>query len=476
MRKFLLVISVLLLTTVPLVSSSSEDIEQYDPRSGFSRLIQDSSPAIVNVSIIQDSSSEQLSMLLNFEELLKSLVEGKSIKKAVPEEILSSGSGFVIDKSGIIVTNYHVVQNAKEIFVTFSDNKSVPAKLLGIDPQTDLAVLKVEVNQNLPYLSFGDSNSAKVGDWVVAIGNPFGLGGSASIGIISARARDLKIGATEFLQTDAAINSGNSGGPLFNIHGEVIGINTAMMSTQRGGGSIGVGFAIPSNSAVPIIKVLSQGKKVEHGWLGIVMQPVTEELIEPFKLKEVTGILVTTVVKDSPANKATILPGDVILEFNHNKVTTGSQLYQSVLRSKPGSDANILISRHGKLINLNVKMGKFEDPNLQDQSNEIYQNIKNVFQSPELGLTVGNIEPNMLPKCTEDTITGVIVLKAEHGNDAPSKNLRKGDVISQINQLAVANISDFKNAIKKTNRNKSVALLVHRNNFPSIFIPVKLKK
>ncbi|QGR02874.1 Do family serine endopeptidase [Ehrlichia ruminantium] len=475
MRKFLLVISALLLTITPLVSLSSENIEQYDPRSGFSKLIQDSSPAIVNISIIQDLTSEQFPLLLNFEELLKNLIEGKLTKKEIPHEILSAGSGFVIDKSGIIVTNYHVVQNAKEIFVTFSDNKSVSAKLLGTDPQTDLAVLKVDVKQKLPCLSFGDSNSAKVGDWVVAIGNPFGLGGSASIGIISARARDLNIGATEFLQTDAAINSGNSGGPLFNIHGEVIGINTAIISTQRGGGSIGVGFAIPSNSAVPIIEVLSQGKKVEHGWLGIVMQPITEELIEPFKLKEAAGVLVTTVIKDSPASKAALLPGDVILEFNSNKITAGSQLYQSVLRSKPESDVNILISRNGKLMNLTVKIGKLEDHNLHNQDNQINQDVKNIFQSPELGLTVGNIESNMIPKCTEIP-TGVIVLKTENSNDAPSKNLRKGDIISQINQLTITSISDFKHAIRKASKNKSIALLVHRDGFPPLFIPIKMKK
>ncbi|AAZ68876.1 Do family serine endopeptidase [Ehrlichia canis] len=471
MRRFLLLLT-LILANIPISNLIAQGTEQYDPRSGFSKLIKESTPAVVNVSIVHDVTNEQFP-LITIEELLRSILEGKQIKKDVPQEILSAGSGFVVDESGIIVTNYHVVHNAKEVYITFSNNKSIPAKILGVDPQTDLAVLKVEVNEKLPYLDFGDSDTAMVGDWVVAIGNPFGLGGSASIGIISARARDLNIGtATEFLQTDAAINKGNSGGPLFNVDGKVIGINTAILSTQKGGGNIGVGFAIPSNSAVPIIKVLSQGKKVEHGWLGVVMQPITEELVEPFKLKEVSGALITNIVKGSPADKAKLLPGDIILEFNGTKINSISQLHQLVLRSEANNEVTLVVSRNGSIINISVKIGKFENPDPSE--NEL---PKDSVQSHELGLTVGNIKHNQIMSndTTEEEVKGVMILNVDYTSNASTKNIRKGDIILQINQSPINNLEDFKNVMKKVRKNKSAALLISRDNI-SMFVTVKLKQ
>ncbi|ABD44943.1 peptidase Do family protein [Ehrlichia chaffeensis str. Heartland] len=471
MKRFLLLILVLILANVPIGSFADQKAEQYDPRSGFSKLIKESTPAVVNISIVHDLIQEQFP-LITLEELLRNILEGKPVKKDIPQEVLSAGSGFVVDESGIIVTNYHVVHNAKEVYVTFSDNKSIPAKILGVDPQTDLAVLKVEVNEKLPYLEFGDSDKTMVGDWVVAIGNPFGLGGSASIGIISARARDLNIGtATEFLQTDAAINKGNSGGPLFNIDGKVIGINTAILSTQKGGGNIGVGFAIPSNNAVSIIKVLSQGKKVEHGWLGVVMQPITEELVEPLQLKEVGGALITNVVKGSPASKANLLPGDIILEFNGTKINSISQLHQLVLRSEADNEVKLLVSRNGSIISILVKIGKFENPDISENGMP-----KDAIQSPELGLTVGSVQRNNIyNNIEEEEAKGVVILDIDSTSNASTRNIRKGDIILQINQSPVNNLEDFKNVMKKVRKNKSVALLISRDNI-SAFVTVKLKQ
>ena len=475
MQRSLLLILILVLIGTPVsYLIAEENSEQYDPRLGFSKLIRESTPAVVNVSIVQDLTYEQFPFL-SIEELLRYLLEGRPLKRDMPQQVLSAGSGFVVQESGIIVTNYHVIHNAKEIYITFSDNKSVPAKILGIDPQTDLAVLKVDVNQKLPYLSFGDSDTAMVGEWVVAIGNPFGLGGSASIGIISARARDLNIGtATEFLQTDAAINKGNSGGPLFNINGKVIGINTAILS-QKGGGNIGVGFAIPSNSALPIIKILSQGKKVEHGWLGILMQSVTEELVEPLNLKKATGVLVVNTVKHSPAEQAKLTPGDVILEFNGIKINSLSHLHQLVLKSAANDEIELTISRNGNIIKVPVKVGKFEDFN-SSPTNEIN---KDAVMSSELGLTLGDIKRHS-PKSNyiedeEDEIKGVVILNIDHNSDAATKNIRKGDIILQINQLKINNLVDFKDVMKKVRKNKSVALLINRDN-ASMFVTVKLKQ
>ncbi|AHC39552.1 Do family serine endopeptidase [Ehrlichia muris] len=474
MKRFLLLILILTFVNIPIANLAADKEEQYDPRSGFSKLIKESIPAVVNVSIVHDLTQEQFP-LITIEDLLRNILEGKPLKKDAPQEVLSAGSGFVVDESGIIVTNYHVVHSAKEVYVTFSDNKSIPAKILGVDPQTDLAVLKVEVNEKLPYLDFGDSDTTMVGDWVVAIGNPFGLGGSASIGIISARARDLNIGtATEFLQTDAAINKGNSGGPLFNIDGKVIGINTAILSTQKGGGNIGVGFAIPSNSAIPIIKVLSQGKKVEHGWLGVVMQPITEELVEPLKLKEVSGALITNVIKGSPANKAALLPGDIILEFNGTKINSISQLHQLVLRSEADNEVKLLVSRNGSIMNILVKIGKFENPDTDTSDNE---NSKDIVQSPQLGLTVSNIKHNKITSnnTEEEEVKGVMIIEIDSKSNASTKNIRKGDIILQINQSPVNNLEDFKHIMKKVRKDKSVALLISRDNI-SAFVSVKLKQ
>ncbi|MGN7618775.1 MAG: Do family serine endopeptidase [Ehrlichia sp.] len=475
MQKSLLLILILVLAVIPFNHSVAEESsEQYDPRLGFSELIREASPAVVNVSIVQDLTYEQFPFT-GIEEILRYLFEGRPPRKDMPQQVLSAGSGFVVEESGVIVTNYHVIHNAKEIHITFSDNKSVPAKVLGVDPQTDLAVLKVEVNQKLPYLSFGDSDTAMVGEWVVAIGNPFGLGGSASIGIISARARDLNIGtATEFLQTDAAINRGNSGGPLFNIHGKVIGINTALLSTQRGGGNIGVGFAIPSNSALPIIKVLSQGKKVEHGWLGIVMQPITEELVEPLNLKKSSGVLIVNTVKHSPAEKAKLARGDVILEFNGIKINSMSHLYQLVLKSSANDEIVLTISRNGNIMKTPVKVGRLEDFNPTE-----HEINKDTVKSSELGLTLGDIKRHSLKsnyiENEGDETKGVVVLNIDNDSDAATKNIRKGDVIVQINQLEINNLTDFKDAMKKVRKSKSVALLINRDNL-FMFITVKLKQ
>ncbi len=299
---------------------------------GLADLVEELIPAVVNISSEQIIKQENNSRTRvpsmpgnNFFDDFREFFErfdqffmdrGPSVNK----EVVLLGSGFIIDKGGTIVTNYHVIKNAQDITVTMNDNTYFKAEVSGYDAKTDLAVLKIKADKDLPFVAFGDSDKARVGDTVIAIGNPFGLGGSVSTGIISARSRDISIGTmNEFIQTDAAINRGNSGGPLFDLNGKVIGINTAIYSPSESGGNVGIGFAIPSNLAMSIIDTLKSGKKIKHGWLGVQVQPITKEFAESLGLKDIKGALVASIVKDSPAEKGGIKVGDILLEFDGKK-------------------------------------------------------------------------------------------------------------------------------------------------------------
>ncbi|WP_333023076.1 DegQ family serine endoprotease [Wolbachia endosymbiont of Pentidionis agamae] len=389
----------------------------------------------------------------------------------VNKEIISLGSGFIIDKNGIIVTNYHVIKNAKEITVTTSDNSFYKAKILGQDVKTDLAVLKIYTDKPLSYVKLGDSDKAKVGDTVIAIGNPFGLGGSVSTGIISARSRDISIGTIgEFIQTDAAINKGNSGGPLFNTSGEVIGINTAIFSPSESGGNVGIGFAIPSTSVVGIIDELKNGKKVKHGWLGVQVQPITKEFANSLGLKGTNGALVAYVVKDSPADKAKIKGGDIILEFNGEKIERMVQLPYAVSKTKPGNKVTVKVLRGGKEVSRHVTVGESSSEEDQGDNNVLYNQEKNQLKSDQIGLTVANLSSESQEK------HGIIVVDVDSNSNAALRGIRKGDIILQVNQFDVKNVNDFHKEVtevaKKEDRD-SILLLIKRNG-NHFFLSIKL--
>ncbi|QXK91644.1 Do family serine endopeptidase [Neoehrlichia mikurensis] len=478
-KRFLLLI---LLTLISTTSSFADTSHLHNQ--GFSHLTKKLIPGVVNISTEQVISNGERykggKQFFRFpgiprgmlEEFLENFEPFFNKMPSEPREATSLGSGFIIDESGIIVTNYHVIANATKITVTFSDNTQARASVLGTDPQTDIAVLKVKVNKKLAYVKLGNSDNALVGDWVLAIGNPFGLGVSVSTGIISARGRDIDMGTSnEFLQTDAAINRGHSGGPLFNTDGEVIGINTAIFSPQQGGGNVGIAFAIPSNSAAPIINILSQGKKVEHGWLGIVVQAITQDMLESLNMKNTNGVLIASVVKDSPADKAGLKPGDVILEFNGVKTEKAQQLTQLVRRAEANKKATMKIYRNGNTISINVNIGKLSS---NDQVSDTTPQDAQIINNEALGLTVGNIPQDYKTNETND-VSGVIVLKIDRESDAFSKGIRKNDIITQVNQTIIKNTADFKNAIKKAKSKKSILLRIQRENNPQIFIAIKLK-
>ena len=295
-----------------------------------------------------------------FEEFFDDFFDDED-KEGLPRKVSSLGSGFVIDPSGLIVTNNHVIEGADEIIINFTDGTKLKVtKILGHDPKTDLALLKVEPKKPLHAATFGDSGKMRVGDWVMAIGNPFGLGGSVTVGIISATKRDINAGPyDDFLQTDAAINRGNSGGPLFNMDGQVIGVNTAIISPT--GGSIGIGFAVPSNSAVQVVDQLKQYGETRRGWLGVHVQNVTDEIAESLGLQEPKGALVATVSPDSPAAAAGIQPSDVILSFDGQPIENMRSLPRAVAATPIGKSVPVEVLRKGQTVDINVTVGRLPE-------------------------------------------------------------------------------------------------------------------
>lgn len=447
---------------------------------GFADLADRLLPSVVNISTEQTVESEEPSSggaIFGFPPGLfpRGLFEGlfNGLEPFVqeqpkPRKVVSLGSGFIVDKSGLIVTNYHVIANAQDIQIKFSDGSTTKAAVIGTDPKTDLAVLKVNVEKDLDHVRLGNSDNARVGEWVLAIGNPFGLGGSVSVGIISGRSRDINIGtASEFLQTDAAINRGHSGGPLFNAQGEVIGVNTAIISLQDGG-NVGVAFAIPSNNAARIIDVLSRGEKVEHGWLGVVAQRVTEGMKEALGLDEVRGALISNVVKDSPAEKGGIKVGDVILEFNGKKIDDMPQLTYVISRTGVNKKVKVVVLRDKQLVNLKVVVGKL--PEGQGGTG-----VAADTGAERLGITVGN-----LPQGKSDSkVDGVLILKVDVNSDAYAEGIRRGDILVGIDSAPVTSVADLTRELERLKEKQEgsvVLLLVKKGESPPIYVPVRLKR
>ncbi|MDR2609422.1 MAG: DegQ family serine endoprotease [Rickettsiales bacterium] len=453
---------------------------------GLADLVEELIPAVVNISseqIIKQESNNRTRIPFtprnNFFDDFREFFEhfdqffmdrGPSINR----EVVLLGSGFIIDKSGTIVTNYHVIKNAQDITVTMNDNTYFKAEVLGYDAKTDLAVLQIKADKDLSFVAFGDSDKARVGDTVMAIGNPFGLGGSVSTGIISARSRDISIGTmNEFIQTDAAINRGNSGGPLFDLNGKVIGINTAIYSPSESGGNVGIGFAIPSNLAVSIIDTLKSGKKIKHGWLGVQVQPITREFAESLGLKDTKGALVADVVKNSPAEKGGIKAGDILLEFDGKKVERMTQLPQMVSRTEPEKKVQVKLLRSGREVNIKVIIGESTSDS-QGNNQEENESTSDYIT----GLTVSNLPQESKESKNDVPTKGVIVTNVDVNKNVTLRGIKKGDIIMQINGTYIENVESFQNQInlaKEKDKEKAIMLLIYRNG-NQFFTSIKLKK
>lgn len=374
------------------------------------------------------------------------------------------GSGFIIDaEKGYIVTNNHVVAGVDDIKVRLSDKRVFDAKLVGADAKTDIAVVQIKA-KNLTEIKLGDSDKLKVGDFVVAVGSPFGLRGTVSFGIVSAKGRsNLGIEDYEdFIQTDAAINVGNSGGPLVNIDGEVVGINTAILS--RTGGSVGVGFAIPVNMAKGIIAQLVKSGKVTRGWLGVMIQDLTPEVAEKLGLKRAEGALVTRVVEKTPAAKAGLEPGDVIIKYGAQKVENVIKLRHRVAVTRPGSSVKVVVLRKGKEKTLTVAIEKLTDSAVAAATGG--------GGSKDLGLSVQDLTPELSKRLGIKTKGGVAVSTVDEDGPAAEKGIKRGDVIIEVNRRRVKNAADFEAALRKADLGKGVLMLV-ANREGSRFVVLK---
>ncbi|WP_045835221.1 Do family serine endopeptidase [Hyphomicrobium sp. 99] len=392
-------------------------------------------------------------------------------------KISSLGSGFVIDgKEGLIVTNNHVIEGAEEIDINFHDgSKLVVEKILGRDTKADLALLKVSPKKPLADVKFGSSADIEVGDWVMAIGNPFGLGGSVSVGIISAKSRDINSGPyDDYLQTDAAINKGNSGGPLFNMNGEVIGVNTAIISPT--GGSIGIGFAVPSDTVSKVVEQLKQYGEVRRGWLGVKIQTVTGDIAETLGLPENTGALVAAVTPDSPASKAGLVAGDVILKFDGKDVTSMRGLPKMVAQAAVGQAVDVELLRKGQKQNTQVTVGRLED---DDDNTSDLKSDAGKEDDPKgsdiIGLTLSPLSDDLRKKYNlDDKIKGVVVEAVDPQSPAASKGLKPGDVIVEAAQDIVSDPDDVAKSIEKVKKagRKAVLLRVEDSKGDLRFVAV----
>jgi serine protease Do len=379
---------------------------------------------------------------------------------------IALGSGFILDPSGVIVTNNHVVGEAAKVEVILQDNSKYPAKIIGRDPRTDIAVLKIKADKPLPSVGFGDSNAAQVGDWVVAVGNPFGLGGTVTTGIISARGRDIHSGQfDDFLQIDAPINRGNSGGPTFNLSGQVIGINTAIYSPN--GGSVGIGFAIPSNAAKSIVQQIEEHGKVTRGWLGVQIQEVTKPMAASLGLKSDEGAIVAAVSASGPGAKAGLKQGDVVLSFNGIPIKQMRDLPRAVAATGPGSKGSLTVWRKGETVELPVTVGDMpENPQVamahgsNDEANE------DSGQGSALGLEFATLNPQLRRQLQVGReVNGAVITVIQDGSAADSLGFQQGDIIVSINQQPVHNAEEAAKMMKDAaaSPQKNALLLINRH-------------
>ncbi|MGB4192058.1 MAG: Do family serine endopeptidase [Rickettsiales bacterium] len=440
---------------------------------GYADIVEPLIPAVVNISIISKNTNLTMGQMLNFPEgaqleefnklferfnLLQEEDEGEKEDLTKP---LPAGSGFIISSEGYIVTNYHVVNQADKIIVTLSNDQKFEATLVGFDNRTDIAVLKVVSKNPLPFVKFGNSDTHRVGDVVIAIGNPFGLGGTVTSGIISAQARDINASSLNiidnFIQTDAAINRGNSGGPMFDTKGEVIGINFMIVSPT--GDNIGIGFAVPSSVAKPVVDQLIKGGKVHHGWLGVAVQD-TDSIAESLGLEEGVGALVSNVMEDSPAEKSNIQVGDIILKFDGKAITSSKKLPRIVATTAVGKKVDVEIMSKGKNKKISLVVGENDkiankEVNLSDP-----KAIKSMY-----GMSLSELTSAMRKKLNlPSDITGIVVSAIEKKSLASRYGIKQGDIINSVNQNFINNPEELSAIVAeaKKNKRKSIVLLIYR--------------
>lgn len=456
----------------------------------FAPLVKRLKPAVVNIQVTQEPGNKkqegqriipQVPPGSPFEEFFKEF-DKRRRQNPHSRPSVSVGSGFVIDASGLIVTNNHVIDGADKISVSFVDGSRLDAELVGTDPKIDIALLRVKPEKGKPLTAvpWGDSDTGEEGDWVIAIGNPLGLGGTVTAGIISARNRDIRQGSyDDFIQTDASINKGNSGGPLFNVKGEVIGINTAIFS--QSGGSIGIGFAVPANMAKPVVAQLLEYGRTKRGWLGVRIQTVSEDMAEALGLDKARGAMVAGVTEGGPAEAAGLQAGDVIVSFNNRDIAEMRELPRIVAETGVGKAVNVRVWRNGKEETFKVKLGeleKFENTVAKNGGKPKKPSKPAIHTVGAIGLKLSGLNDAVRErfKIDESVEDGVVVLDIAEGSSAAEQNIRPGDLILQVNQKSVETpeaVSDLVDNAVEQGR-KAIVLQIRRNG-NNLFVALKLK-
>mgnify|MGYP000917558301 CR=1 FL=1 len=464
-------IKAILLSIILILSFEVNSISQNAPGS-FADLAEKLMPSVVNISTTTTVTTRSNQFPFQFppgspfEDMFKEFGEPKERKSA------ALGSGFIIDEEGIVVTNNHVIADAEDIIVRVDGDKEYKAKVIGADPLSDIAVLQLDTKEKFTPVKFGNSDKARIGDWVIAIGNPFGLGGTVTSGIISARNRSIGLSRYEdYIQTDASINSGNSGGPLFDMNGDVIGINTAILGRN---GSIGIGFSIPSNSAKLVINQLIKFGETKRGWLGVRIQDVTKEIADVEKLDEPRGALVASVASNSPSEKAGVKAGDIILEFNGERIQEMKQLPIIVARTEVGKKVNVKIWRNKKEISKTITLGRLEtseDFKVADKNSQPKEFVIEDLKINVKEITNEDIKLRKLPNQT----SGLVVTKIK--KDSPLlNNIEINSIILEAQKKKIRTTNDLKQVVKKVlnSNQKTILLVIYNSQNQRRYIGIKL--
>ena len=464
-----ILIVIMILAGAVYVSAASPFSLSSDTPGSFSNLAKNASPSVVNISSVKTISADkapfQFKSPFDSDDPLKDFFD-RFFRGEIPRNYkqTSLGSGFIIDKDGYILTNNHVVERSDEIKVTLMDGREFTATIIGRDPKTDLALIQIKSDRPLIPLSLGDSDKLEVGDWVVAIGNPFGLGNTVTAGIVSAKGRVIGAGPyDDFIQTDASINPGNSGGPLLNMNGEVVGINTAIFS--QSGGNVGIGFAIPFNIAKDLLSQLKKGKVV-RGWLGVVIQKITPALKDKLKLEVDTGVLIADVVKGGPADKAGMARGDVILSFDGKQIKDTHDLPYVVAQTPVGKTVMVELIRKGQGKKLQVIMGELAEERKAPVISE---------ETPDLGFSVDEITPEIARHFGLSDTKGIVVTTVKEGTPAAEAGLMPGDVILEIDNVKVSDIDQFNRKIVTYKAGDTMLFLIKRQGITH-FVTVNVEK
>ncbi|MBD1157215.1 Do family serine endopeptidase [Pelagibacterales bacterium SAG-MED20] len=462
-----------LLLTIFIISFASKVFAKDNPGS-FADLAERLMPSVVNISTTTTITTNtnpfpgfQFPPGSPFEDMFKEFGTPQKRKAS------ALGSGFIIDAKGIVITNNHVIADAEDIVVTVNGEKDYKAKVIGADPLSDIAVLQIDAKEKFIPVNFGDSDKARIGDWVIAIGNPLGLGGTVTSGIISARNRTIGLSRYEdYIQTDASINSGNSGGPLFDMKGDVIGINTAILGRS---GNIGIGFSIPSNSAKKVVEQLVKFGETKRGWLGVRIQVVTKEIADVEKLDEPRGALVASVAEKSPSEKAGIKAGDIILEFNGTKIKEMKELPKIVAQTEVGKIVNVKVWRNKKEITKKIKLGRLETSEDFEKKEKESKEEQETLEIKSLKITVRplskeDIKTRKLPNQT----TGLVITNID--KDSPINYLNVNNIILEAQKKKIKSVNDLENTIEdslKSNQ-KTILIVIYNNQNQKRYIGVKL--